>query len=146
YLGILLLLLIFTKYASAQDTTFDKGEEYILGGIDVTGVETYNDQSVISYTGWRIGQKITVPGEQISEVISKLWGLNLFSDINIYKTKIEGDKIFLEISVVDLPVLADVKVPGIKEKKIDDLIEEADLKKVKKVTEGFLANTKSYLT
>src|SRR5690606_16359836 len=146
YLGILLLLLTYTQYASAQDTTFDKGEEYILGGIEVTGVKSYNDQSVISYTGWRIGQKITVPGEEISDVISKLWGLNFFSDINIYKTKIVGDKIFLEISVVELPTLADVKVTGIKERKVDDLIKEADLKIGKKVTEGLLANTKNFLT
>src|SRR5690606_30715916 len=146
YLGILLLLLTYTEYTNAQETTFDKGEEYILGGIEVTGVKSYNDQSVISYTGWRIGQKITVPGEQISDVISKLWGLNLFSDINIYKTKIVGDKIFLEINVVELPVMADVKITGIKERKVDDLIKEADLKKGKKVTEGFLANTKNYLT
>src|SRR5690606_36332096 len=110
YLGVFtLLVLFFNNTVIAQETTFDKGEKYILGGIEVTGVKTYNDQSVISYTGWRIGQKITVPGEQISDVISKLWGLNLFSDINIYKTKIEGDKIFLEINVVELPVLADVK-------------------------------------
>ncbi|WP_417361799.1 outer membrane protein assembly factor BamA [Galbibacter sp.] len=146
YLGILLLLLTYTEYASAQDTTFDKGEEYILGGIEVTGVKSYNDQSVISYTGWRIGQKITVPGEEISDVISKLWGLNFFSDINIYKTKIVGDKIYLEINVVELPTLADVKVTGIKERKVEDLIKEADLKIGKKVTEGFLANTKSFLT
>src|SRR5690606_9594798 len=119
---------------------------YILGGIEVTGVKSYNDQSVISYTGWRIGQKITVPGEEISDVISKLWGLNFFSDINIYKTKIVGDKIFLEISVVELPTLADVKVTGIKERKVEDLIKEADLKIGKKVTEGFLANTKNFLT
>src|SRR5690606_15470145 len=65
---------------------------------------------------------------------------------DLYKTKIEGDKIFLEINVVELPVLADVKITGIKERKVEDLIEEADLKKGKKVTEGFLANTKSYLT
>src|SRR5690606_10072019 len=109
-------------------------------------VKTYNDQSVISYTGWRIGQKITVPGEQISDVISKLWGLNLFSDINIYKTKIEGDKIFLEINVVELPVVADVKMTGIKERKVEDLIEKAYLNKCKKVAEALLANTETNIT
>ena len=77
----ILLLLSFTNYLNAQETSFDKGKKYILGGIEVTGVKGYNEQTVITYTGLRTGQEITVPGEQISEVISKLWGLNLFSDI-----------------------------------------------------------------
>ncbi|WP_335965675.1 outer membrane protein assembly factor BamA [Galbibacter sp. PAP.153] len=146
YLGVfILLLLTFTKYATAQETTIDKGKKYILGGIEVTGVKSFNKQTVITYTGLRNGQEITVPGEQISKVISKLWGLNLFSDINIYKTKVEGNKIFLELNVTELPTLSDVKVTGIKKKKVEDIVKDADLKKGKKVTEGFIANTKNYL-
>src|SRR5690606_14463551 len=118
----------------------------ILGGMEVTGVKSYNDEGGISFTGWRIGRKMTVPGEEISDVISKRGGLNFFGDINIYKTKIVGGKMFIEISVVELTTLADVKVTGIKERKVEDLIKEADLKIGKKVTEGFLANTKNFLT
>ncbi|MCF8715362.1 outer membrane protein assembly factor BamA [Joostella atrarenae] len=145
YLGVLILLLSFAKNASAQETTFDKGEEYILGGIEVTGVKSFNEQTVITYTGLRNGQAITVPGEEISEVINKLWSLNLFSDINIYKTKVQGNKIFLELNVKELPTLSDVKITGIKKKKIDDIEKDADLKKGKKVTESFISNTRNYL-
>ena len=142
YLGVFILLLLsFTNYLNAQETSFDKGKKYILGGIEVTGVKGYNEQTVITYTGLRTGQEITVPGEQISEVISKLWGLNLFSDINVYKTKIEGNKIFLELNVTELPTLSDVKITGIKKKKIDDIEKDADLKKGKKVTESYISNT-----
>ena len=146
YLGVFILLLLsFTNYLNAQETSFDKGKKYILGGIEVTGVKGYNEQTVITYTGLRTGQEITVPGEQISEVISKLWGLNLFSDINVYKTKIEGNKIFLELNVTELPTLSDVKITGIKKKKIDDIEKDADLKKGKKVTESYISNTRNYL-
>ncbi|WP_417442892.1 outer membrane protein assembly factor BamA [Joostella sp.] len=145
YLGVLILLLSFAKNASAQETTFDKGEEYILGGIEVTGVKSFNEQTVITYTGLRNGQAITVPGEEISEVINKLWSLNLFSDINIYKTKVQGNKIFLELNVKELPTLSDVRITGIKKKKIDDIEKDADLKKGKKVTESFISNTRNYL-
>ncbi|QLE01613.1 outer membrane protein assembly factor BamA [Galbibacter sp. BG1] len=145
YLGIFLLLLTFTNYTAAQETTFDKGKRYILGGIEVTGVKSFNKQTVITYTGLRTGQEITVPGEEISDVINKLWSLNLFSDINIYKTRVEGDKIFLELNVVELPTLSDVKITGIKKKKIDDIEKDADLKKGKKVTESFITDTRNYL-
>lgn len=146
YLGVfILLVLFFNNTVTAQETTFDKGEKYILGGIEVTGVKSYNEQTVITYTGLRIGQEITVPGEEISEVITKLWKLQLFSDINFYIVNVEGNKVFLELNVSELPTLSDVKVTGIKKKKAEGVIKDADLKKGKKVTESFIANTKNYL-
>src|SRR5690606_38228894 len=93
YLGVLtLLVLFFNNTVIAQETTFDKGEKYILGGIEVTGVKSYNEQTVITYTGLRIGQEITIPGEEISEVITKLWKLQLFSDINFYIVNVEDNR------------------------------------------------------
>ena len=55
--------------------------------------------------GLRKGQKIQIPGEEISYVISKLWKLDLFSDINFYVKSVKGDKIELEIEIEELPYL-----------------------------------------
>ncbi|NER12577.1 outer membrane protein assembly factor BamA [Leptobacterium flavescens] len=141
-----LLLFIFCNYSIiAQETSFDKGKKYILGGIKVTGIKSYNENTVITYTRLRVGQPITVPGEEISKVIKNLWGLELFSDINVYITKIEGDKIFLELNIQELPTLSEVKIAGIKNKRVDEIVKETDLKKGKKLTESFLTNTKNYL-
>ncbi|WP_224483938.1 outer membrane protein assembly factor BamA [Robertkochia aurantiaca] len=149
YLGVFYLLLLCFLITStqtfAQETTYDQGKEYILGGLEVTGLKSFNEQTVVTYTGLRVGQEITIPGQEISDVISKLWGLQLFSDIEFYITDIQGDKVFLELSIQELPNLSDVKINGIKERKVEDLLTEADIKKGKKVTEGFLANTRNYL-
>ena len=61
--------------------------------------DRYNAQTVISYSGLRKGQKIALPGEEISGVINKLWGLELFSDINFYVTNLAGNNITVEIAV-----------------------------------------------
>lgn len=146
YFGAILLFgVMFFNSAIAQETNIDKGKKYILGGIEVTGVKSYNEQTVVTFTGLQVGQEITVPGEKISKVITKLWNLNLFSDISFYITRIEGEKVFLELQIVELPTLSDVKITGLKKKKTDDIIKEAELKKGKKVTESFIANTKNYL-
>lgn len=146
YLGVfIVLILLFHNTALAQETTFDKGKQYTLGGVEVTGVKSYNEQTVITYTGLRVGQIITVPGEQISESINKLWKLGLFSNINFYITNIEGETIFLELNIEELPTLSDIKVVGIKKKKAEEVLEDADLKKGKKVTESLIANTKNFL-
>jgi len=144
-LFITLLFLIFTTLASAQETSYEDGKRYILGGLEVTGLQSYNEQTVKTYTGLRVGQPITVPGDEISAVINKLWGLELFTDISFYITNIEGENVFLELNILERPTLANVKVYGVKKNKVDEILKDTDLKKGKKITESLIANTKNYL-
>ncbi|MEZ4968789.1 MAG: POTRA domain-containing protein [Flavobacteriaceae bacterium] len=139
------LFLIFTTVISAQDTSYEDGKKYILGGLEVTGLQSYNEQTVKTYTGLRIGQSITVPGDEISAVINKLWGLELFTDINFYITNIEGDNVFLELNILERPTLSNVTVYGVKKRKIEEILKDTDLKKGKKITESLIANSKNYI-
>ncbi|MGB5172855.1 outer membrane protein assembly factor BamA [Eudoraea sp.] len=142
---ILILSLTFTTFTSAQDPSGRAGKKYVLGGIEVKGLQSYNEQTVKTFTGLRDGQPITVPGDQISAVIKKLWDLELFSDIEFYISRIEGQTIYLELDIVERPTLSKVTIYGIKKKKVDEIIKETDLKKGKKITESFIANTKNYI-
>ena len=144
-LFITLLFLIFTSIISAQDSTYEDGKRYILGGLEVTGLQSYNEQTVKTYTGLRIGQPITVPGDEISAVINKLWGLELFTDISFYITNIEGENVFLELNIIERPTLSNVTVYGVKKRKIDEILKDTDLKKGKKITESLIANSKNYI-
>ena len=81
---LLILVLILSFSITAQEKSFIKGNEYILEEISVSGLKTFNEQTVVTYTGLRKGQKIRIPGEEISAIINKLWKLDLFSDINFY--------------------------------------------------------------
>ncbi|MEP5913492.1 MAG: outer membrane protein assembly factor BamA, partial [Flavobacteriaceae bacterium] len=114
YIKIFLLLLLSSYQGFAQDTSFEDGKTYILGGLTVTGLQSYNEQTVKTYTGLREGQPIKIPGDEISSIIKKLWGLELFSDVEFYYTKIEGDKIFLELNILERPTLSNVTVYGVK--------------------------------
>ncbi len=141
----LLLLLLFTLHLQAQDTSYENGKRYILGGLSVTGLQSYNEQTVKTYTGLREGQPITVPGDEISSVIKKLWDLELFSTIDFYIINIEGDRVFLELNIQERPTLSKVTIYGVKKGKVDDLVQDTDLKKGKKITESFISNTKNYI-
>ena len=130
----------------AQDLSeFVKGKTYIIDTITVKGLKTFSNQTVVSYSGLRKGQKVSIPGDEISAVISKLWGLQLFSDINFYITKVEGDNVSLEIEIDELPTLTIVKINGIKKGKIETIIDETELTKGKKLSESFLTNTRNYI-
>jgi len=131
---------------NAQDTNIpEAGKQYVLANVDVTGKITYNEQTVITFAGLEKGQTITVPGDEISGAIKKLWKLGLFNDINFYVDKIQNDSIYLELNINELPKLNDVKFQGVKKGKVDELIKDNDLVKDKVVNENLLTTTKNYI-
>lgn len=142
---VTILLLLITSFTAAQELSFEDGKKYILGGLEVTGLQSYNEQTVKTYTGLRVGQPITIPGDEISAVINKLWGLELFRDIDFYITDIDADKVFLELHITERATLTDIKINGVKPRKVDGILDDTDLKKGKKITESLIANTKNYL-
>ncbi|MGD2004762.1 MAG: outer membrane protein assembly factor BamA [Flavobacteriaceae bacterium] len=145
FAGILVFLLGLLTPLHAQVENFVKGRNYILDSIIVSGLKTFNDQTLISYSGLRKGQNIALPGEEVSAIIQKLWGLNLFSDINFYVAHVEGQKITIEIEIEELPTLSEVKINGLKKGKTESIIDETELKVGKKLSESFLTNTKNYI-
>ena len=129
----------------AQVTTYDKGKIYELGEITVTGVKSFSPQTVVAYTGLKKGQRIQIPGEEVSATINKLWKLELFSDIEFFITKIEGDVADLELYIQELPTLSEYTIKGIKKGKIETIVKDTDIKKGKKLSKNFLATTKNYI-
>ena len=145
-LGLLFILAFLTTLEGvAQDLSYQNGRKYILGGLEVTGLQSYNEQTVKTYTGLREGQPITVPGDEISKVINKLWSLELFTDVEFYYTGVRNDSIFLELHIQERPTLSNVTFYGVKKGKVEDLANDTDLKKGKKITESLIANTKNYI-
>ena len=143
--SIILFILIIGAFSYGQTESFVKGKTYELDSITVSGIKTFNEQTVISYSGLRKGQKIKVPGEEVSSVINKLWGLELFSNINVFVTNVENNKISLDIEIEELPTLTDVKINGLKKGNTETIIKDTELTKGKKLSESFLTNTKNYI-
>lgn len=131
---------------TAQDRPYDSSKKYTLGGISISGNTTFNEQTIVAYSRLSKGQEINIPGEETSSAIKRLWDSKLFSDVDIYMTKIEGNVAYLEIRLSDLPQLNEVKINGIKKGKVEAVIKENKLEKGTKVTENLKATTKNYLT
>jgi len=142
-----ILLLATGNKAAAQDDgpRLDTGKQYILADVIVTGKITYNEQTVITFTGLEKGQAIQIPGEEISTAIKKLWKLGLFSDINFFESKIQNDSVWLELNINELPKLSEAKIQGVKKGKRESLIKDTQLTKGKIVNENLLTTTKNYI-
>ncbi len=142
---ILLCFISSSNLINAQLDNFIKGKLYTIDSISVTGLQNFSDKTVISYSGLRKGKEIRLPGEETSGILNKLWNLDLFSDINFYVTKVIDDKISIELAIEELPTLSEYKINGIKKSKTQNIIEETDIKKGKKLSESFLTNTSNYI-
>jgi len=144
FLTVLVLGNIFQ--AKAQERVpFDQGRQYILGDIKVIGKISYNEQTVVTFAGLQKGQKITVPGEEVSNAIKKLWKLGLFNEIDTYINRIQGDSIFIDMYISEHPKLSEVKIQGVKKSKIEGLIKDNSLTKGKIVNENLITTTKNYI-
>jgi outer membrane protein insertion porin family len=141
----LFTLLFIGNTINAQETTLEKGKEYTLSGIEVTGKVSFNEQTIITFTGLEIGSKIRIPGDEISLAITKLWKLGLFNDVNFYVKKIEGEAILLELELYELPKLNDIKIKGVKKGKREDIVKETELNKGRVVNDNLITNTKNYI-
>ena len=142
-------ILIFTIFSiftiSAQQLELQGNKKYTIDTIIVSGAQSFNEKTVIAFTGLKKGDRIYIPGEKLSEITKKLWEQSLFSDIAFYVTNIEGDKIDLELYIVELPKIKDVTIEGIKKGKKKDIIKDNNLKPGVKITKNLITTTKNYI-
>jgi outer membrane protein insertion porin family len=149
----LLLVFAFITPSFAQvlrDTTlpiiaYDKVQEYEIGGIKVTGAVFADPNALISITGFRVGDKIKVPGSAVTKALQSLWTLKLFTDVQVNKERTAGNVIFLEIVVKELPRYTRHSYTGVKKGAHDDLngIVDKHLTKGSILTENARANLKN---
>lgn len=141
----LFILGSFSQIKAQERIPFDQGKRYILAKVSVVGKISFNEQTVVTFSGLQKGQEITVPGEEISGAIKKLGKLGLFDEIAFYVNKVENDSIYLDLNIVELPKLNEVKFVGIKKSKVEGLIKDNNLTKSKIVNENLITTTKNYI-
>ncbi len=128
-----ILTLAFPAFQFAQTTSdslsildYSNPVDFEIGGIKVSGATYSDENAIIGIAGFRVGDKIRIPGGDIPRAIKALWKLRLFTDVQILKEKSVGDIIFLEIIIQERPRLSRFSYKGIKKSTHDDLNEEVN--------------------
>ena len=130
--------------ASAQETgrndievDYNNPKTYVIGGIRVSGVEYLNDKQIIALTGFRPGNRITLPGDDVSSVITRIWKQKKFSDVGLYIDSLSAgrDTVWLEIALQELPRVSLWDFSGIKSSERNDLEERLRLRRGQEFSE-----------
>lgn len=118
-------------------------KKYIIADIKVTGNKAFDAAIVVSVSGLAIGDEVTIPGgDQFSKAIQKLWTQNMFTNINIWITKVEDRNISIEIEAVERPMLSDFKFLGVRKTEADELKDKVGLFKTRVVTDNMRLSAK----
>lgn len=121
---------------------YSNPNEYVIGGITVTGVKYLDQDVLINISGLKVGETIKAPGEGITKAIEKLWKQGLFSDVKILASKVIENRIFLEIQLMERPRLSKFAIKGVKKSEADDIRDRIHLVRGNQVTDNIIANTK----
>ena len=145
YLNIFFLILIGNNFNLISQSKIDFGNQYMIGGISFSGNSNLDSNTILSLIDLNVGDNIFVPGEEIPTAIKNLWKQNMFSDIQIFQTKTEGNIIFLEIHLDQLPKLEKFQFKGLKKSEIDKLREELNLSRGIYVSNQIKNKTENYI-
>ncbi len=148
HFALLIGVIAFSLPASSQENTiairkadYASPAEYTIGGITTAGLQYLDPDIIISLSGLKQGDKISIPGDAVSNAIRNLWDQNLFTDIRIFVTKTIGSDVFLEIALKERARLSRFMLRGIKKGEADDIREKIKLVKGRVVNENTKIST-----
>ena len=150
----LTLILIFAgNFVLAQtniqgvELNYNNPKQYVIQDLTVSGLQFLDPNQILSISGFAVGDTIMVPSEDLSFLLKKLWLNRAFSRVALRYTKIEDDKIWLDISLTENPRLSKWDFVGIAGSKVSksnktDLNEKLHLRRGTEISEFMLDNSK----
>jgi len=122
------LLNIFNQKAS---------KNYKVASVKVVGNRFFDENLLISIANINVGDEIKIPGgDNFAKAITKLWGQNYFSNVQVSLTKLEGKNISVEIEVTERPRLSKFYFKDVRKSETDDLSSKTGLVPNRVVTEN----------
>ena len=149
---VVVLLMLVSWVANAQigvnlgsdpepSVSYSNPKEYELAEIAVSGTEFLDNNALISLSGLKIGDRIEIPGDEITSALKKLYAQGIIEDIKIYLAKVEDGKAHLTLEVKERPRMRTVQFSGINKSQQGELSDLIDPIRGKVVTEALIKNT-----
>jgi outer membrane protein insertion porin family len=103
--------------------SLNSNRKYTIADIKVTGVENYGyeDYVLIGISGLSVGQKVAVPGDELTTALKAFWRHGLFTDPVISASKMTADSVWLNIALKPNPVISTINYNGVKKGEREDL-------------------------
>ena len=112
-------------------------KEYTIADVKITGIKYLDTSIVYSIANLQVGDKFIYPGTDLfAKSIAALWRQKFFSGVQVYITRVEDDKVWVEVGVVERPRLGNFKFYGIKKSEQEEILTKVNLTKQTIITEN----------
>ncbi len=113
------------------EVDYNNPRKYILGGVTVEGNHYFNSNQIISLTGLQKGMEITVPSEEMSDIVRRLWLQRFFEDVSLDIDHLSEnrDSAFLVVKIKERPRMSRWTFTGVKSGEKKDLEERMHLRR-----------------
>ncbi len=149
-LNLLILLMAMCSipaYAQEKQEIFDysREDDYIIGGISVSGVRYLDVNAIVGISGLRMNQRVTIPGDAVKTAVQRLWSQGLFSDVRITIESFKADTVFLDIMLQERPRISSIKFNGIRQSESQDITKKINLPVGSQITSYIFDNTRKII-
>ncbi len=94
---------------------------YEIADVAINGIDESSQKTVLRLSGLSIGQRVAVPGPDITAAMKKLWATGLFANVSIKAAKTQADRIWLVIDIEQNPKVKEVVFHGVKKGETTEL-------------------------
>ena len=110
---------------------YNNPKKYIVGGVDVEGNNYFAPQQIIQITGLQKGMEVTVPSEDLSAIVKRLWLQRYFEDVAVVVDSLapSRDTAFFKIRIVERPRVSRWTFSGVKSGEQKELQERLNLRR-----------------
>lgn len=115
---------------------------YEIADIRVSGVPTSDDYLIIGYSGLSVGDRVEIPGDEISSAVKRFWRQGLYSKVQINVDKIAGDKVWLEIALKQQPRMSQMIFTGVKSGEKKDIEQRLGMVEGQQLTPNIISQAK----
>lgn len=127
--------------SSGISINYSSPKEYEIADIEVRGVQYLDNNALISLSGLRVGDKIKVPGDEVTTAIKKLWKQGIIGNVSIFASKVEEDRVWLVIQLTERPRLSKYIIKGVNKTQQGEIEEKIGVVRGKMLTDVLLKNT-----
>ncbi|HOF20587.1 MAG TPA: outer membrane protein assembly factor BamA, partial [Bacteroidales bacterium] len=124
---------------------YSREDEYVIGGISVSGVRYLDVNAIVGISGLRMNQRISIPGDATKNAVQRLWTQGLFSDVRITIESMKSDTVFLDILLQERPRISSIKFNGIRQSESTDITKKINLPVGSQITSYILDNTRKII-
>ena len=127
----LLALSALPAMAQGVEVDYNNPKKYVVGGVRVEGNNYFSPEQILQISGLQKDMEVTVPGEELSSIVNRLWLQRYFEDVAVVIDSLAPtkDTAFFKIAIIERPRVSRWTFSGVRSGEEKELLERLNLKR-----------------